>query len=58
MMTFHLGIPQMIYCVLLVVRLVDTTIHNGEPDGKKSPWSSLVSMAIVIPLLWWGGFFG
>lgn len=52
-----LGWPQGIYLALTAVGLGVTIAKHGEPKGNYSVGTALVSLAITLPLLWWGGFF-
>jgi len=51
-----MGLPQII---LLVIYTLGLGMHLNESIGnpKKSIWSALLSYAITMGLLWWGGFF-
>jgi len=51
-------LPQIIVLVLIVLSLGINMAQHGTPKtGKNSFWVSLVSAAITLGLLWWGGFF-
>ena len=53
-----MGIPQIIMIVMLaLVLFVNVANHNKPREGKYSAWEALVSTAIEISLLTWGGFF-
>lgn len=52
-----IGWPQVIYIILASMSFGITVIKDGEPRGNYSMWQSVFSLAIVLPLLWWGGFF-
>ena len=50
--------PQIIYLVLTAINLLTSANLHGKPkSGNNTFWSALISAAIFIPLLWWGGFF-
>jgi hypothetical protein len=50
--------PQIIYLCLVTADLGFHIAKHGEPkDGKFSAISSLMSSAIILSLLYWGGFF-
>lgn len=50
-------IPAIIYLVLLGISLLFSAKQHGEPRSPTNFWGSLIGVAIVIGLLWWGGFF-
>ena len=53
-----IGIPQIIYLVLLVLGLGVSLAKDGERKvGRWSFWSDLVGAALSFAFLWWGGFF-
>ena len=53
-----MGIPQiimiMMMCLVLFINIVE---HNKPREGKCNAWQTLVSIAIEVSLLTWGGFF-
>lgn len=50
--------PQLIYLGLIVFALGISAVKHGQPKtGNHSFGTSLLALAIVLPLLWWGGFF-
>lgn len=49
--------PQIIYIVISSIGLLFTAYNHGKPRDNYSIWSTLVSTAIGIGLLIWGGFF-
>ena len=54
-----IGWPQGIYLGLAALALLISVMKNGEPlKGKYDPWIVVLRLAISLPLLWWGGFFG
>lgn len=53
-----MGIPQIIMIVMMcLVLFIDITNHNKPREGKYNAWQTLISVAIQISLLTWGGFF-
>lgn len=51
-------IPQIIYiCLFLVNLMLSSHLHGKEKKGKHSVWPTIISAAIIIPLLYLGGFF-
>lgn len=51
-------IPQTVFLTLMLLGLGTTMAMHGRPKtGNHSVWITLVSDAVVIVLLWWGGFF-
>jgi hypothetical protein len=58
-MTLILGIPQLILLGLTVLSLGIHLAKHGEPKGTS--WNFFhvaIADAIVLVLLYWGGFFG
>lgn len=53
-----MGLPQYIFLGLAVFSLGIALEQHGKPRSPSSFWVSLVSSAITLGLLWWGGFFG
>jgi len=54
----YFGIPQIILLGLIVMGLGLNLAKHGEPQkGKHSFWMSLVNSAVIVGLLYWGGFF-
>ena len=54
-----MGWPQYTYLALVFLSLGISIANHGQPEtGKKNAWYSIIAMAIVLPLLWAGGFFG
>jgi hypothetical protein len=50
--------PAIIYIVLVVIELLVVCAKDGdEKTGRHSAGVTLVSNALMIALLWWGGFF-
>ena len=53
-----MGIPQVIMIVMLALALfINIVEHNKPREGKYNAWQALVSIAIQVSLLTWGGFF-
>lgn len=57
-MTITLGIPQIIWIVLVVYGLIDETINHGKPREPRNAYIFAISALITFSLLYWGGFFG
>ena len=58
-MTFTIHAPQIIYLALTIIGAVYTISKHGQPKtGKYDAVSSTISNAIIMLLLYWGGFFG
>jgi hypothetical protein len=56
-MTLHA--PQIIYVVLLLLGVgIDLAKHGQPKTGKHSFPSSFFAAALILALLYWGGFFG
>lgn len=50
--------PQIIVIILMSVEVGCSMMQHGEPKrGEYSVWSTILSMAVVVGLLYWGGFF-
>jgi len=50
--------PQIIYLALVFTGLMYKSYKHGKPmDDVHNVWYSLISQAIVLALLYWGGFF-
>ena len=53
-----MGIPQIIMIMMMcLVLFIDITNHNKPREGKYNAWQALISIAIQVSLLAWGGFF-
>ena len=51
-------IPQIVMLLLLAISTGTYLANHGEPrDTEYNFWVSLLSDAIVLGLLYWGGFF-
>lgn len=57
-MTINLGIPQIIWIVLVVYGLIDETINHGKPREPRNAYIFAISALITFSLLYWGDFFG
>lgn len=53
-----IGWPQGIYLVLITLSLGITIAKWGEPQTGTHGWGTIIGVAIVLPLLYLGGFFG
>lgn len=53
----HVGWPQGIYLAIGFLSLGIILAKDGEPQKPYSIGRSLIAWAIVMPLLYWGGFF-
>lgn len=53
-----LGWPQIIYMLLVALSFGVTVAKHGEPRDPHNCLTQLIGIAIVLPLLYWGGFFG
>ncbi len=50
--------PQIIYLVLMGINLLASSyMHGKERTGKYNVFVTLIVAALVIGLLYWGGFF-
>ena len=57
--TLNLGWPQTIVTGIYAWNAIYAVLHNGEPkDGEISAWATVASAALLVLLLWWGGFYG
>ena len=53
-----MGWPQITYIVLVAMSLGLTMAKHGQPrTDNHNAWTSLLALAIVMPLLYFGGFF-
>lgn len=53
-----MGIPQIIYIVLLALALGLSLAEHGELQVKRENfWTTFVSVLIQLAILYWGGFF-
>jgi hypothetical protein len=54
----YLGIPQVIYLILLMMGLGHSLVKDGQPkEGNHSFGWSLTSTIIILLILFSGGFF-
>lgn len=50
--------PAIIYLILSGMGLLIAANKHGKPkEGNENFWYTFISVCIVWPLLWWGGFF-
>ena len=57
-MTFHVGWPQAIYLILVLVSLgVNIERHGKSRTVTENAWTSAIATVLVVALLMWGGFF-
>jgi hypothetical protein len=52
-----MSIPAIIFLVLSGMGLLYGAFMHGKPREDYNFWSILISTALTIGLLWWGGFF-
>lgn len=53
-----MGVPQIIMIVMLaLVLFINIAEHNKPREVKYNAWEALISIAIEVSLLTWGGFF-
>ncbi len=51
--------PQIIYLVLVGINLLLSAYLHGKPRREtENVFVTLVAQAVMVALLWWGGFFG
>ncbi len=54
----NMGWPQGIYLVILFLGVCQHASKNGQPrTGSYDLGTALISAALILSLLWWGGFF-
>lgn len=59
MISLSLGIPQIIYCIILFGTLCTNAMYHKQTKKiKLNFWSGLIACGIEVALLTWGGFFG
>lgn len=51
-----MGIPQYILLILYTLSL-GMRLHEEAEKPDKSAWSAVITYAVTMGLLWWGGFF-
>lgn len=56
-MTLHVGIPQAIYLALTVLGAGRAVIRWGKPKEGSYGAADAIASAIILGLLYWGGFF-
>lgn len=49
--------PQYVYLALCFFGLGITIAQHGQPRKDENAWSTLIASAIVLALLYFGGFF-
>lgn len=50
--------PQVVFLAMTLVGLGIALQRHGQPrTGTESIWGSLIGQAIVLGLMYWGGFF-
>ena len=57
-MTINLGIPQIIWLVLVVFGLIYEIINHSKPNQPHNAYTFAISVVISFLLLYCGGFFG
>lgn len=57
MSNLAIGAPQLIYLALCILSLGYVIAKHGEARPPYSIGVAVTSLAITLPLLWWGGFF-
>lgn len=55
-MSVNIGAPQAILLALYFMSLVINCVKDGE-QSTTHWWASAISIAVIIALLAWGGFF-
>ena len=54
-----MGIPQVIFVILVTMDItVDMCWHGKKLEGKHNVLLTAATNALLIGLLYWGGFFG
>jgi hypothetical protein len=56
-MHFVLHAPQIVYLSIMFVALLLSAALHGKPRSNINFWTDLVSSALTIALMYWGGFF-
>ena len=57
-MSMTLGWPQIIYLLLVALSLGVSIAKHGQVRDPYNVMDSIIATTIVLPLLYWGGFFG
>lgn len=52
-----MNIPQIIVIVMFSLNVGISLAKHGQSQGRYSFWATLISVAIWVGLLTWGGFF-
>ena len=55
-MTFHLGIPQIVYLFLVLLGIVMSCINHGKMRTTNA-YGMMIGSVIGLAILYWGGFF-
>lgn len=54
----HMGWPEWIVVILMSIEIAARAYIHGQPKtGEWSVFDGLISSAITLALLYWGGFF-
>lgn len=57
-MNIVMGWPEWIYVGINILGLLISVSEHGKPQsGTKNAVPSVIALLIVLPLLYWGGFF-
>ncbi len=56
-MTFHIGIPQFLFIVLLFTALILHTANHGKSKGNYHAGYAALTVFIELLILYFGGFF-
>ncbi len=58
-MNIHIGIPQLIYILLIILGLILAgSEHGKEKTGTHNIFPRLFMQIVFLIILCWGGFFG
>ena len=57
-MTINLGVPQIIWLVLVALGLVTEIVYHDQPREPHNAYVFVIKTVISFLLLYWGGFFG
>lgn len=49
--------PQYTYLALMLIRFGSVWAEHGKPRGPHNAWASFITSALILLLLWQGGFF-
>ena len=54
-----MGAPQIIVIIIYAMAIgIEATRHGQPKEGNHNVLTTLISVAINVAILWWGGFFG